>query len=80
MTNTLWEGMDLMLFLPYIKKGGRLLTELCNNCTLHNRTLHYGGVFIFFEGFVCVEIDKAFDPSLNAKVFNFCKILSDGYI
>ena len=29
MTNTLWEGMDLMLFLPYIKKGGRLLTELC---------------------------------------------------
>ena len=48
MTNTLWEGMDLMLFLPYIKKGGRLLTELCNNCTLHNRTLHYGGVFIFF--------------------------------
>ena len=80
MTNTLWEGMDLMLFLPYIRGGGRFQPNSAITVICIKRTLHYGGVFIFFEGFVCVEIDKAFDPSLNAKVFNFCKILSDGYI
>ena len=50
MTNTLWEGMDLMLFLPYIKKGGRLLTELCNNCNLHQAYSALWRSFYFFRG------------------------------
>ena len=54
MTNTLWEGMDLMLFLPHIKKGGRFqpnsaITVIC----IKNGLCIMAEFLFFFRGLVC---------------------------